>query len=410
MMKDNVKSKGQILSGEGVDYKAIFQAVPSAVRVVDTDFNVIIANPPMAALSGQSLEASVGRKCFDTFKGERCHTKDCPLTRVQKTKTAMKAEVVKERQDGTKLICVCLAAPLFNREGMLTGMVESFEDITKQRQAEALRATSSYTRSLIEASLDPLVTIGADGKIMDVNKATELVTGVSRERLIGTDFSNYFTEPEKAREGYKKVFSEGSVTDYPLTIRHTSERTTDVLYNAAVYKDEAGKVQGVFAAARDITERKKTEEALAKQTEIIQRQAREILEISTPVMQVWEGVLVAPLIGTLDSQRTQQFMERLLERIVESNSPMALVDVTGVPTIDTQTAQHLIDTISAVRLLGAQVILTGIRPAIAQTLVHLGVDLSGITTRSSLSGGLLVAMDSLGLQVATSKRTNGKEA
>ncbi len=126
-------------------------------------------------------------------------------------------------------------------------------------------------------------------------------------------------------------------------------------------------------------------------------------------MQVWEGVLVAPLIGTLDSQRTQQFMERLLERVVETNSPVTLVDVTGVPTIDTQTAQHLIDTISAVRLLGAQVILTGIRPAIAQTLVHLGVDLSDITTRSSLSGGLLVAMDSLGLEVATSKRTNGKE-
>ena len=275
--------------------------------------------------------------------------------------------------------------------------------------AKELQA-ASYARSLIEASLDPLVTIDADGKLIDVNKATELMTGVSRKRLIGTDFSKYFTEPDKAREGYKQAFSQGSVTDYPLVIRHTSGRTTDVLYNAAVYKDETGKVQGVFAAARDITGLKKAAaEAAAKQAEIIQRQAQEILEISTPVMQVWEGVLVAPLIGTLDSQRTQQLMERLLQRIVATNSPMALVDVTGVPTIDTQTAQHLIDTISAVRLLGAQVILTGIRPAIAQTLVHLGVDLSGITTRSSLSGGLLVAMDSLGLQVTTNGRTNGKE-
>jgi rsbT co-antagonist protein RsbR len=283
------------------------------------------------------------------------------------------------------------------------------EKVRTEGTEKELRA-ASYARSLIEVSLDPLVTIGADGKIMDVNKATERVTGVSRKHLIGADFLDYFTEPDKAREGYRKVFSEGSVTDYPLTIRHASGRTIDVLYNAAVYKDEAGKVQGVFAAARDMTAFKKAaEEAAAKQTEVIQRQAQEILEISTPVMQVWEGVLVAPLIGTLDSQRTQQFMERLLQRIVETNSPMALVDVTGVPTVDTQTAQHLIDTISAVRLLGAQVILTGIRPAIAQTLVHLGVDLSGIITRSSLSGGLLVAMDSLGLQVTTSKRTNGKE-
>jgi rsbT co-antagonist protein RsbR len=283
------------------------------------------------------------------------------------------------------------------------------EKVRTEGTEKELRA-ASYARSLIEVSLDPLVTIGADGKIMDVNKATERVTGVSREHLTGTDFLDYFTEPDKAREGYRKVFSEGSVTDYPLTIRHASGRTIDVLYNAAVYKDEAGKVQGVFAAARDMTAFKKAaEEAAAKQTEVIQRQAQEILEISTPVMQVWEGVLVAPLIGTLDSQRTQQFMERLLQRIVETNSPMALVDVTGVPTVDTQTAQHLIDTISAVRLLGAQVILTGIRPSIAQTLVHLGVDLSGIITRSSLSGGLLVAMDSLGLQVTTNGRTNGKE-
>ena len=123
------------------------------------------------------------------------------------------------------------------------------------------------------------------------------------------------------------------------------------------------------------------------------------MELSTPVMQVWQGVVVAPLIGSLDSNRTQQFMERLLNRIVETNSPVALVDITGVPIIDTQTAQHLIETISAVRLLGAQVVLTGVRPAIAQTLVHLGIDLSGIITRASLSAGLQVAFDLLKLQV-----------
>ena len=123
------------------------------------------------------------------------------------------------------------------------------------------------------------------------------------------------------------------------------------------------------------------------------------MELSTPVMQVWQGVVVAPLIGSLDSQRTQQFMERLLNRIVETNSPVALVDIMGVPTIDTQTAQHLIETISAVRLLGVQVVLTGVRPAIAQTLVHLGIDLSNITTRASLAAGLAVALDILNLQV-----------
>ncbi len=138
---------------------------------------------------------------------------------------------------------------------------------------------------------------------------------------------------------------------------------------------------------------------IAASEEVISRQAREIMEIATPVIQVWEGVVIAPLIGTLDSGRTQQFMEQLLVRLVDTKSSIALVDITGVPAIDTQTAQHLVETVSAVRLLGAQVILTGIRPAIAQTIVHLGVDLSGIVTRSSLTAGLRVAFDLAGVTV-----------
>ena len=133
------------------------------------------------------------------------------------------------------------------------------------------------------------------------------------------------------------------------------------------------------------------------------RRIRQLVSHCT-VMEVWTGVVVAPLIGTLDSRRSQRFMEVLLERIVETNSSVALVDITGVPAIDTQTAQHLIETITAVRLLGAQVVLTGVRPAIAQTLVHLGIGLSDIVTRSSLSAGLRVAMDMLNVQM---KRTDG---
>ncbi len=139
----------------------------------------------------------------------------------------------------------------------------------RRKLVEELGKTSTYTRSLIEASVDPLVTISPEGKITDVNKATELVTGFSRERLIGSDFSDYFTDPTKAREGYQKVISQGFVKDYPLTIRHTSGRLTDVLYNAAVYKNESGKMQGIFAAARDITKRKRAEEALRESQQML---------------------------------------------------------------------------------------------------------------------------------------------
>lgn len=138
--------------------------------------------------------------------------------------------------------------------------------------------------------------------------------------------------------------------------------------------------------------------------EVISRQTEEILEMSTPVIQIWEGVVAAPIIGMLDSSRTQQFMERLLESIVETNSPVALIDITGVPQIDTATAQHLIDTINAVKLLGSQVIITGVRPVIAQTLVHLGIDLSGIITRPTMALGLKVALDRLSIKIVDTSK------
>ncbi|MDO8687577.1 MAG: PAS domain S-box protein, partial [Dehalococcoidales bacterium] len=155
------------------------------------------------------------------------------------------------------------AAVYRNEAGEVQGVFAAARDITERKKMDAeLRTASLYARNLIEANLDPLVTISPDGKVTDVNKATEQVTGLTRDKLIGTDFSSYFTEPEKADAGYKKVLSESSVKDYPLTLRHVSGRTIDVLYNATVYRNEAGEVQGVFAAARDITERRKMDAEL----------------------------------------------------------------------------------------------------------------------------------------------------
>jgi PAS domain S-box-containing protein len=141
---------------------------------------------------------------------------------------------------------------------------------------ELQRASSLYARSLIEASLDPLVTISPDGKITDVNEASVQATGVVREKLIGADFSDYFTEPTKAREGYQQGFSQGYVRDYPLTIRHVNGKVTDVLYNARVYNDDKGKVLGVFAAARDVTEHKRAEEEIKKLNEDLGHRAMEL--------------------------------------------------------------------------------------------------------------------------------------
>jgi anti-anti-sigma regulatory factor len=139
---------------------------------------------------------------------------------------------------------------------------------------------------------------------------------------------------------------------------------------------------------------------LEKETqEKLDKQAKLLLELSTPVIKIWDGIVVAPLIGNLDIERTQQFMERFLETIVKSVSPVAMIDITGVATVDTQTAQNVIEAITAARLLGTNVILTGVNPGIAQTLVHLGIDLNDVQTCSSLSRGLQIGFDFLGLEV-----------
>ncbi len=169
------------------------------------------------------------------------------------------------RKDGSRFPAVVSVTALRDDQSKIIGYLLIGTDNTARKQADdKLRTASQYARSLIEASLDPLVTISPEGKITDVNAGSVKVTGVPREKLIGTDFSNYFTEPEKAREGYQQVFAKGFVTDYPLTIRHEDGRLTDVLYNASVYKDVQGNVLGVFAAARDITARMQAEKALLK--------------------------------------------------------------------------------------------------------------------------------------------------
>jgi PAS domain S-box-containing protein len=148
-----------------------------------------------------------------------------------------------------------------DESGKVIGVFAAARDISEIRRAqEALRLAGLYNRSLIEASIDPLVTIGPDGRITDVNAATENVTGRTRTEVIGTDFADYFTDPKSARAGYQKVFREGAVRDYSLEIRHKGGDVTPVLYNATVYRDEAGNVIGVFAAARDITETMKAQQ------------------------------------------------------------------------------------------------------------------------------------------------------
>jgi rsbT co-antagonist protein RsbR len=134
--------------------------------------------------------------------------------------------------------------------------------------------------------------------------------------------------------------------------------------------------------------------------ELIRRQQQDMLELSTPVVSLWEGILALPMIGTLDSARTQVMMETLLQRIVETGADIAILDITGVPTVDTLTAQHILKTVTAARLMGAECIISGIRPQIAQTIVHLGVDLGDVITKATLADAFRLALQRRGMGVA----------
>jgi rsbT co-antagonist protein RsbR len=153
-----------------------------------------------------------------------------------------------------------------------------------------------------------------------------------------------------------------------------------------------------------------TEMATRAREATIQRQQAEMMELSTPVVTLWSGVLALPLIGTLDSERTQVVMENLLNRIVETGATIAILDITGVPTVDTLVAQHLLKTVAAARLMGADCIISGIRPQIAQTIVHLGVDLNTVTTKATLADAFAVALKRSGLVVTSDRGAEGQAA
>jgi rsbT co-antagonist protein RsbR len=259
-------------------------------------------------------------------------------------------------------------------------------------KAEMLQLLIDNVRDYAIILLDPR------GYVLTWSSAAERLHGWSEEEIIGKHFSGLYpaedVEKDKARGELEVAARDGRYEDEGWRVRKDGSRFWSNVVLTAL-RDKDGTLRGFGKVSRDMTERRATVERL-------RRQAQEILEMATvPIVQVWEGVVLAPLIGTLDSQRTQQLMERLLHRITETSSPVAVLDITGVPTIDTQTAQHLIETIAAVRLLGAEVILTGVRPTIAQTLVHLGIDLANVTTRSSLAAGLRMALDSLNITVGT---------
>jgi PAS domain S-box-containing protein len=240
------------------------------------DGTIVSWNGGARKILGYSAEEAIGRHVSMLVPPGHKDNLDFILKQIRQGKPVFHYDTVLMKKDGRPIDVSLAISPIKDRNGTLIGASTIARDITEQKKSEkAIKEASTYNRSLIEASLDPLVTISPDGTISDVNEATIRITGCSRKELIGTDFSEYFTEPETAKAGYEKAFRDGLVTDYSLMIRHRNGQVTPVLYNASVYRDTEGKITGVFASARDITKQKKAEDALQKAHDLLEKRVKE---------------------------------------------------------------------------------------------------------------------------------------
>jgi rsbT co-antagonist protein RsbR len=245
------------------------------------------------------------------------------------------------------------------------------ELISNEEQREiSEELLNSFLDSLDESS----VANPASKKFSKVNEQiNSIAVGRAKQGFTPRETAVYLLT---LREAILKVMSE--IISNPVSLYHDSVQINNLLDNFSILSFES------YNKSRE---------------EIILRQTDEITEISTPVIQVWDGILVLPIIGTLDSSRTQVVMENLLQQIVDTGSTIAILDISGVPAVDSLVAQHLIKTVSATRLMGAECIISGIRPEIAQTVVHLGIDLSSIVTKASLASALKFAFSMLRMNV-----------
>lgn len=323
---------------------AVVDSSEDAIFGKTTDGTIVTWNRGAERLYGYTAEEIVGRSMLMLAPDDQHAEQMQLLERIRHGESIRQHDTVRLRKDGSLVSVSVTASPFRNARGEISGCSVVVRDISEHKAAgQKLREAARYTRSLIESSLDPLVTISPAGKITDVNEATVKVTGLSRERLMGTEFASYFSEPEKASEGYQHVLASGYVTDYPLSIRHTSGRLTHVLYNASIYRDEKGEPAGVFAVARDITERRAAENKLhelnrtlekrvEQRTADLRESEREVRRKLDSILSPEGDVSNLELRDILDVEAIQPLLNDLS---VITGIPLAIIDLKGNVVVTT---------------------------------------------------------------------------
>jgi PAS domain S-box-containing protein len=290
------------------------------------------------------------------------------------------------RKDGSRFWASVVLTGLHNGHGELSGYVEVVRDLTERRAQElAMRGAEQTLQAMAEYEV---IRFDRQGIVRSWNTGAQRMKQYTADEVLGQHISMFYT-PEDAAAGLAEreitaAAQEGQFETEGWRVRKDGSRFWAEVVISPI-RDHDGDIEGYVKVSRDLTDRR-------EQELLVQRQRDEILELSTPVIQVWDKVLVLPIIGVLDSLRASRLTESLLERIADNLAEVVIIDVSGLPAIDTDVAQHLLKTVEAARLMGTESVLSGMRPDTAQTMVHLGIDLGRLHSRSTLRDALQLAL------------------
>lgn len=367
-----------------------FLTTPLATLEADTNGNITRWNPAAERIFGWSAEEAIGRNAIELLVPglAREHVEYVVGALLSGQATNSRNQNI--RKDGQIITCQWHNAVLRDHTGAVSGWLSQTQDVSEElRAAQQLQQSESYLRAIFNAMSDIVLVIDRAGVYQDVAPTNPQLLQRDADQVIGKHMADVL--PAHRAGEFSVLIS--AVLDDGVTRSITYHLETEIgnrWFNATVSRLAEDRVLWV---ARDITEQHTAEqERLHLQEQVIAAQQVALREISTPIIPISDGIVAMPLIGSIDSSRAQQMIEALLVGVSERQTGTAILDITGVPVVDTQVANVLLRAAQAVKLLGAQVILTGIRPEVAQTLVGLGLDLSGIITLATLQSGIAFAL------------------
>jgi rsbT co-antagonist protein RsbR len=384
---------GQVaLDDELTYYRQMIDSITEyAVIRLDTDGRIGSWHPGAERLTQYAADEVVGQPItvFYTDEDRAAGGTDTELRTAAETGRC-EAEGWRVRKDGSWFWASLSLSPIRDRDGSLSGYAMVVRDHTERRETE--QALLGMEKMLDSITDYEVIRLDPDGTIRSWNPGAQRLKQYTRDEVLGHHVSMFYAE-EDVRAGLAErelaaAKQEGRFETEGWRVRKDGSRFWANVVLSPI-TDDTGTLVGFVKVARDLTERR-------EQERLVQRQRDEILELSTPVIQVWESVLVLPIIGTLDSLRASRLTEGLLERIAENQAEVVILDVSGVPAIDTDVAQHLLKTVEAARLMGAASVLSGVRPETAQAIVHLGIELGSLRSRNNLKDALQLAIRLVG--------------